>query len=571
MDTDDSTRRRGRGELPLLVLAAAALGAPFLLGRLPAGHDAYSYALMATETAANLREGILLPAWAPEANAGFGTPALLFYPPLLFVLSAPAIASGLSPLVVLGVGAVLLMAASGIAVRGWLRAAGWPTAALPAALVYMAAPYRLVDLYERCALAEHLAFVFPPLILWAAVAPGLSPRRRAALVALPAAALALSNLPQAVLFGLLLGVGWLLSGSSPRDRIALAAGGALGLAVAAFALLPAALAGRWVEGSQWYGAGSSLYRPATNTLFSSLAADRGFNTRVSTALVATVLLAAAAALAGAARRDPGGTRGWLAAALLALAAATPPAAILWERTPVLSQLQFPWRVAGPATLVLAALVARIPSSRRAFVIAAATTLLALPFWGRSTVEAGRLGPPPAAAPPGSVFPDPRAVHAAAATVSHPNLENPGYREIWFLPRGVPFPAFYRAIADENPPSPMGEIRHRAAAVRAVPEATVAVERWSRRQRSVTVATPRAGRLVLHTLPFAGLSVFVDDERVAATPEPGTGLASLDLPAGTHRVAWGWHRPAPLPIADAASGAALLLVLFAVILPERRTP
>ena len=75
---------RLRSEAPLgtlsLVGAVVLAGAPLFAGRELKGHDVAAYLLYAQQTAANLREGILLPAWASDLNAGFGGPGLIFYP-----------------------------------------------------------------------------------------------------------------------------------------------------------------------------------------------------------------------------------------------------------------------------------------------------------------------------------------------------------------------------------------------------------------------------------------------------------------------------------------------------------
>ncbi|HEX8931610.1 MAG TPA: 6-pyruvoyl-tetrahydropterin synthase-related protein, partial [Patescibacteria group bacterium] len=64
--------------------------------------------------------------------------------------------------VVFGISFVL----SGLTMYLWLRLFLSKPAAFVGSLLYVFAPYRFVDLYVRGALGEHVAFIFPPLILY---------------------------------------------------------------------------------------------------------------------------------------------------------------------------------------------------------------------------------------------------------------------------------------------------------------------------------------------------------------------------------------------------------------------
>ncbi len=53
-----------------------------------AGHDIVVYLINAQQTAENLRSGEVFPAWGGGFNAGYGSPSLLFFPPLTSYLHA---------------------------------------------------------------------------------------------------------------------------------------------------------------------------------------------------------------------------------------------------------------------------------------------------------------------------------------------------------------------------------------------------------------------------------------------------------------------------------------------------
>ncbi len=442
-----------RTETAVVVLAALVAGLPLLAGRVLGGHDVATYLMYAPQVAGLMLEGTFLPAWAADLNGGFGGPGLLFYPPLVNFPHALLLLAGIPPAVGTGLVAVAVLAASGLAVLSWMRAWGLAEGALAAALVYVVSPYRLVDLYERTALSEHLAFVFPPLVLAAlgATRPA-SALRRTALVALATAGLLLSNLPAAVLTGAALAA-VVLHPAVAKGRLTVAVSGALLAAgLAAFALVPAALSGRWCATELFYSAGSRYFRPSQHVLFGPAELNPQFGQRVSWAIVALAALLATAYAVGRFRGPSDPRRGlWAAAALVAFLALLPPAGRAWDALPVLSRLQFPWRLATVLTLALPPLVALAPR-RAAFALAGAAALAAVPWYGRFTAPLEAVpAEAPAEAPPGTAFPDPRAVHDAAGRSSHPWMSNPALLDVWFVPRTVP-PAFWREVIGGHAPS-----------------------------------------------------------------------------------------------------------------------
>jgi hypothetical protein len=164
--------------LLLLVISLLPLQALFGDG-LFEGHDTRDHVVRITQFYQNLQEGTLIPRWGGGLNWGYGHPVLMFLYPLpsytaslfrfvgfSFVMSTKLvfavayIASGLTMFVfmreVLGGGMLL----------GKLRSERVNQGAFVAALLYLFAPYRFVDLYVRGALGEHVFFIWPPLVLW---------------------------------------------------------------------------------------------------------------------------------------------------------------------------------------------------------------------------------------------------------------------------------------------------------------------------------------------------------------------------------------------------------------------
>lgn len=561
-------------ELSVLLALPALLGLPLLAGEVLAGHDVRSFLLYAQQSLANLRDGVVLPAWAPDANLGYGGPGLLFYPPLVKawlhelpgLLGLP-LATGMSLLAVVG------LFVSGVTAFAWLRAEGAGNGALAGAVVYVGAPYRLLTLYERTALAEHWAFVFPPLVLWLARRDDVPPARRAALAALAVGGLLLTNLPMGVFFGLALGA-WFLHPAGPSratGRVPLAIGAGLGLLLAAFSLLPQGLSERWVESGLWFGplARAGL-RSSENLLFSGGGIDPAFNRTASTVVVATLLLLVAAFAAGgrATWRDRG-ARLWLAVGAGAFLAALPGTGRLWDAVPVLAQMQFPWRLGAPMTLALAAVVALSARTRALAGIAVAllALLASLPLVGRSTVPAEALpSAPPAGAFPGQA-PDPVALLETSALAPNPWLRNPRLEDGWYVPKAVR-PRLAAEVWGDAPPA-YPALRRAPAVLREDPSAPVEVVDGGGLGRTVRVRAARPGLLVLRAIDFPGWRVAVDGREVAASRDAATGLLAVPLEPGLRTVAWGWE-PFPLLRAGRVVSLLALLLVVALLAAPRRT-
>ena len=551
-----------RTEVVWIGATAVVLGLPLLSGSVLAGHDMRTYLLYAPQVAANLRDGILFPAWAPDLNGGYGGPGLLFYPPLVHVLHAMPCLAGLPAVLSIGFLTILGSFLSGVALRGWLGAEGWE-GTLAAPIVYMAAPYRVIDVYERTALSEHWAFVFPPLVLWALASGRLSRGRRVAAVAGSVAALVLTNFPIAALFAPVLAAYALWPGGDAGRRWNAALGAALGVGLTLFALVPAALSGRFMATELFYSSAARNFTPSLNTLFGTPPNNPGFHLRVSIAALVTFLLVV---VASASASSGGRMAFFLAVGTLSFVVMLKPFGPVWDLLPVLSKLQFPWRLSGVTTFAAAALVAGARPRARA-AIAALAVLASLGFFpGRQTAPLADVPlAAPRPAPPGTAFPDPAAVVESAALASHPWLSNPRLADPWYLPRTLGEP-LAREIFLDGPPALPALGRAPAAALEG-PPLRVRVTEWRRLRRSVAVSLEHPTTVVLHALFFPGMGIEIDGRRVVAAVERRTGLLSAVVPAGEHVVTWTWRPFSPLGAARIASLVCLVAVLSAAGFPR----
>jgi hypothetical protein len=115
----------------------------------------------------SVRAGVLYPRWFPELAFGYGHPVLNFYGPLGYYWGLPFTLLGANAVLALWLVFATGLVASALAMFLFARLHLDRGPALVAAIVYAYLPYHLADLYVRGAVAEFLAFVWLPLVLWA--------------------------------------------------------------------------------------------------------------------------------------------------------------------------------------------------------------------------------------------------------------------------------------------------------------------------------------------------------------------------------------------------------------------
>jgi putative flippase GtrA len=530
-ETGDAAQPRKVGWLEVLVVvgacfgAAAALMAPALAHGLTWGDSHVYNTAWVPEFSAALARGELTPRWLPEAFLGLGAPSFYFYPPLGFYVAAAiqAVAGGSLSVdqTTTWAGAVML-GLSGLSMYAWLRSRSGAAASVAGALVYMAAPYHLIVIYLRAAFAEASAFMILPLCLLA-LDRAAGRWSRVPWLGLAYAALICAHIGSALLTTVVaIGpyVAYLAWRASPNDRVTVLlrclAGGALGLALAAFYLAPALLMqGATQMAVMWLGA-----PPADWTLFRP---DHWPSRPLADALALSawtaVGLSAVALLAARGRPVMAPVIALTAVVLLGFGLYAVPA--VWSLPglgPLLSTVQFPWRIllvtdfAAISALALAAARGR-----------PAWALLALPFALLSVqglhLNAGGFAyvVAPDAAPPWARRQE--AMRIVPGEHLPPGLPWQGQD----LPLGVEQAALKPVVQALDTAAAIGAIRQ---------EPNGAVE--------VVVETPRPTRIVVRRFYFSSWRVRSLTSPPARLPAEPTGeyrLLSFVAPAGraTYRI------------------------------------
>jgi hypothetical protein len=355
-------------------------------------HDFNFHVLSWMDVAHQWQHGVVFPRWAMLADYGYGEPRFIFYPPSSWLLGG-ALSFVLPWKIVPGVFVWLALTGAGAAMfflaRKWLS----PSAAGLAALIYITNPYEIMLVYWRWAISELLVTALFPLLLLCALRMEQANRRDVILLALVYAGVWMTNAPGAVIATYSLAImlfALALLGRSSRPLVLGVLALGLGLALAAFYIVPAIWEQHWVQIKNVLG--PWVFLPQNNFVTVSPPRNRRF---IATAAVNIGLaLALAGSVLWRRRQWP---RAWTALAVLLAAAVflmLPFSDSLWRSLPELRFVQFPWRwllaMNAVAVLFFAAVCAHAPRRTRMMMTATAMMLFCV-MLGVARIKSGEPG------------------------------------------------------------------------------------------------------------------------------------------------------------------------------------
>lgn len=504
------------------------------------------YRLAALDEA--LRAGVLFPRWFPDFAFGYGYPVLNFYSPLSYYLAEAfhlVVADSVAATKWAFAASLIL---SGLGMYGFGRSLLGPWGAGLAALAYVYAPYHLADVYRRGALAESLAFVFFPLILWSCRRLALHRRwEDAGALALSAGGLVLTHNLSAMLVAPLAAAYLLLSlagGDRERGNAAVSGGPrrglALGLAAAglvaclsAFYVLPVLAEGRFAHLSYDYDSTGYIghLAPIDGVVSPSLVyryhPDQGVAAERPLGLAQAGLAALCLVLLVMRIRRRLAWREmafWWVALLCGVGMTTQLSFPVWQALqPALSMVQYPWRFMALVDLCAAVLVGSLVSGQPASLGSVGGLWRAL--LGVAATVALMVNALPALPTP--------ALELAARDVSVERMwqEDFAAKQIgatWtaeFLPLTV---LDERWVIPRDPLQPE-EVAALPAGVR------VRLGRQGLLTHEYLTEAPAPFPLRLHAFWFPGWQATVDGNPVQVGASGRLGLVTADIPAGQHEV------------------------------------
>ena len=580
-------RLTANGYVLLALALALVAAAPFLTRPgLPRQTDAELHVYRAAELGHALRAGAFYPRWAPDFYFGYGYPIFNYYAPLTYYLAnlfdllpGVDIVGGVKAVFVLG----LLVASLGTYLLG--RELFGPAAGVLAAASFTFAPYVVfIDPHARGDLAEHFALCLLPLAFYAfrRLMSGVGGRGALLGSVLTLAALVFShNLVGLVSSGLLLAYWvWEVVFGAGRRRA--------GWGLLAFALAAAIIAFFWLPFLLERGAvrlnvvgpGHFDFREHFLSLGELLAPshvlDLGatapryrFNLGLAQWLLALPALGALLPLG--ARRMPGQALTtqafpglpypytpllyFILAGLGLVFLMLPASTAIWECVPGMPYFQFPWRLLGPANLMLA------------MCAAGGTTLLPLGRWRDPLLAAGLavilllalpvLYPPMWATGFGSTAPQDilqwEQDSLALGTTSTGDFVPVEAALVLMHPEPTLVESYSR-------PGPVDKV-NRAT----LPDgASVEIVEHGPLHDRLAVRTPKNFVLRLYTFYFPGWRAYVDGEEVEIEVAGPEGFITLWVPEGEHEVLVRFEDTPPRTAGWVISVAGLVILIVALI-------
>lgn len=559
--------------LPLLALALLAIWSPLRYG-IPVDFDAPNHFYRFVELDWHVRHGDLYPRWFADVYFGFGGPILNFYAPLsYYLLVAIRVLVGSFGLAYL-IGFGLSLAVASLGMYCWARdqfaspLAGWVAAA-----AYGLSPYFYYTMFKRGAYPEMWGLALAPWLFWALRRWIGQPSQstRLTFTILCAVLLLTHNLSTLLFAPLLLIYGlselW-PAYRSTRGRVeALSHLGLYGghaLLLGAILVVPFLFEAADV---QLQRAETVDYHNSFMTWGEMFSAPLPFDpyyidypTPHSLAWPQALLGLAAVSFLFAKRPDGRQQKVLVmvaAAQLLILMFLMHSLSLpLWEAFPLARLIQSPWRLVGPATLLLAWLsgagVMAMPGERRRLILALAAGA-SIFFFSLTWTYGQALGFYPDSATPLDLNQFERTHLASVGTT--------GTQE--FLPRWVtklPDQETLAGAYEQNP------IPFRLAPP--PPDVALVSQEQTLSSTAIAYESPQAFTATVYQFFFPGWTATLDDVSVPIQPSEPDGLITVAVPAGSHHLRVFRQLTLPQMIGTLISLAALGLLFVPWPMPAR---
>jgi hypothetical protein len=378
--------------LPLLLLGLSLLPlADLLHPGLPQGHDTRDHVARIANFYSNLAEGTIVPRWAGNLNWGYGHPVMMFLYPLPSYLASLFHLTGLDLVTSVKLVFATAFVASVFAMYAWAGLQWGVTAGFLAAILYGFAPYRFVDLYVRGAIGEHVAFVFPPLILWGILKLAQEKKKLTAwvlVIAVSTAGLLLSHnalslmfLPIIILYVLYLY--FFVAKKSVPFIVYCLWSLALGFGLSTFFWLPALVEGKYtLRDIVTAGEFENRFVSVRDLLYTRWSYGGGNELAKHLGIAQlVVVLGGAWSLWRQKIEKKQRYLGWALIAILLAASflMTRPSLPIWESVTLLQKFQFPWRLLSLSVFAVAALAAWW-KPKFWWVLATLAVVLTIPMW-----------------------------------------------------------------------------------------------------------------------------------------------------------------------------------------------
>ena len=581
-DTGNFIRTTGFDLLLVVALSAFAWGALLAPGYFLQAHDARHSVFYLLEFDKAFQDGSLYPRWGIDFAIGYGYPLFSYYSPVVYYVAEVfhLLGAGLTDAVKLTY--LLATILSGFAMYGFVRRLFGRGAGLLAATIYVYIPYHLLDIYVRGAFAEFAAFVFLPLVFWAFFDLLEKPNlRRIALAALAYAGLIMTHnatfmMVTPVLIAYCL---YLLLKKRGTDGVAgaplflwghrlLAGLGAAVLAVALSAVLlfPAMLERGFIAQEQWTQGSFNYLKHFTypGQLLSPFwgygYAGEGINDDMSLQLGVVAIALTLLSCAWRPRTRRGQWNFFFITTWGLVLLMLPVSMPIWQAVPVVSLVQFPWRLliltAFTLAVTSAALVAGLAEDKREETKRWANFDPAVVVMCLLVILASQSYVLPQFSPP-----DPRS-ETEKAIIDFETYYPPDRvgMTAWVQEQPHDSPLVQEYLDDE--PLTRARLLTGNGEVRTLRSSGSSIE--------VVVSSATAATLQCYVYYFPAWQALIDGQPVPIRPDGPHALLTLDVPAGEHHVILRYTDTPWGQLGKLVSVVALLCTVGLLVLKRRQT-
>jgi hypothetical protein len=582
----------------LILLAAAVATVPILLHGPFCGDDFEFHVVSWLDVQKNWLHGVPYPHWAPSVNYGAGEPRFLFYPPFTWMLGAAL--GFVLPWPLVSVAMVFLfLAGTGLATRALALQALRDAPATLAGCAALFSGFALFTAYKRTAFAELSGGFWIPLVLLFALRdrnPSAGLWRRALdgstlPLALLMAGCWLSDGPVGVMASYLLvaiAVAVCVLARSWAHLLRAAIAAALGIALPAFYLIPAAWEQTWVDlraavdypvfriENNW------LFARHTDPLLAPFDAMVYRTSMLATSMTAVALLSlmvlflrrrSFARRPAAAHVHPLARAWWIPLALIPFAVLFlqfPVSLPVWNLLPKLRFLQYPWRcllvLEAPMAIFFAAAVWPQPQAGR-WRRAAVPALCALSFLAATCFSARAFL---RICGEGDSTQDLLAMYRGGGGLEGTDEYEPPESDHWKIATGLPDACF---TADSG--ATLGIVAPGEAIPNWQPaqgscEATPAAQLHTPEHLRVSTVAAHPGFLILRLVGYPAWRITVNGQPTDPADPRDDGLLAVPVPQGSVDLRVDWSTTLDVVAGRCLSGLALVL-LAALGLCERKRP
>ena len=527
----------------VLTLPVLILGVPFF------SDDGVTHAIWYTHFSEQLWSGDFYPRWLMNMNSGLGSPVFFYYPPVPFFLTSllrPLFANDSQGWHQVGVSCSIAIIASGFAAYLWLKDIGDRFSAMVAAVLYMAMPYHLGDVYVRGSLSEIWAFVWMPLILFFTNRIVNGHRLARVGLALSYALLVMTHLPTTLIFSMV-PVTYSLFSAHKQTRVRATAITLafllIGIGLSAVYLLPALLTQENVSINRMTIGYFSYQNWFLFSKWSEWKEDK-----LTLLLLAADMIGIAACAFFISRirlsdRQKTMSRFWFAAAGISIFMMTELSKPSWWLISSLQKIQFPWRFNMPLSISVSALLAFAVFSLRGRpvygkLLPTIALMLIIVWIPAMTFEAWRTFP--------QTNPDPITSNARKKQVGE-SRDAPEYRPRWSQSIGelnwdasVDIDNWDQRLEDEfdsliERVTPAGGSAPDIRIIQGTGRATATLRKPGEIDLHVETPTGVSLEAPQFFYPYWNARMLDETTRLILSPSTPDGLVTLSVPPGNHDV------------------------------------